>query len=262
MRTDSSTHWSTHCKQWASALRSEYSARAKSAPATDASGCSSWPTARTARGGYTRDNGDPEKEPPTLDGLAAIWATPRATDGEKGGPNQSFGAGGTPLPAMAANWPTPSVMLTGERTSPETFAARQTRLKEKHRGRTGNGAGPDLAMVAKQWPTPAAQNWKGSSEGSIIRKDGKSRMDILCYAAEQNFPHSLPAPAIPAGQTSSPERRSLNPLFVEWLMGWPTGLSGFARAETGLCHWLRRMRGCLSALASRRTAPNGQETLL
>ena len=32
--------------------------------------------------------------------VAAAWSTPRASDGEKGGPNQSFGAGGTPLPAQ------------------------------------------------------------------------------------------------------------------------------------------------------------------
>lgn len=30
------------------------------------------------------------------------WSTPRASDGEKGGPNMSFGAGGTPLPAQAS----------------------------------------------------------------------------------------------------------------------------------------------------------------
>jgi hypothetical protein len=42
---------------------------------------------------------------------AAMWPTPSATDGEKGGPNQSFGAGGQPLPAQAyhvAMWPTPT----------------------------------------------------------------------------------------------------------------------------------------------------------
>jgi hypothetical protein len=30
----------------------------------------------------------------------ANWSTPRASDGEKGGPNMSFGAGGQPLPAQ------------------------------------------------------------------------------------------------------------------------------------------------------------------
>ncbi|MGR3573990.1 MAG: DNA-methyltransferase [Sagittula sp.] len=62
----------------------------------------------------------------------ASWSTPKASDGAKGGPGQSYGSGGTPpLPAQAA-----------------------------------------------QWPTPAAQNWKGSSEASVTRSDGKSRMDI------------------------------------------------------------------------------------
>ena len=35
------------------------------------------------------------------------------------------------------------------------------------------------------WPTPAARDWKGSSRGSIIRKNGKSRMDQLPYMVEQ-----------------------------------------------------------------------------
>ncbi|MDP2737438.1 MAG: site-specific DNA-methyltransferase [Pseudorhodobacter sp.] len=76
------------------------------------------------------------------------WSTPKATDGAKGGPGQSYGSGGMPpLPAQAA-----------------------------------------------QWPTPAAQNWKGSSEASITRADGKSRLDILHYRAEQGF--TRPAPMI------------------------------------------------------------------
>jgi hypothetical protein len=39
-----------------------------------------------------------------------LWPTIRASDGAHGGPNMSFGAGGTPLPAMAAwaTWPTPT----------------------------------------------------------------------------------------------------------------------------------------------------------
>lgn len=41
--------------------------------------------------------------------IGSQWSTPRASDGEKGGPNVAFGAGGQPLPAQAASasWPTP-----------------------------------------------------------------------------------------------------------------------------------------------------------
>ena len=157
------------------------------------------------------------------------WSTPKATDGAKGGPGQSYGSGGTPpLPAQAA-----------------------------------------------QWPTPAAQNWKGSSEASVTRADGKSRMDILHYRAEQGF--TRPALAItPNGPRSSPHapisrplwasmiashgrvicrrilkaraRRRLNPLFVGWLMGWPIGHALCSCSETEFTLWQQRMRGALSQL--------------
>tara|TARA_R110002051_G_scaffold191499_5_gene260195 strand:+ start:165 stop:818 length:654 start_codon:yes stop_codon:yes gene_type:complete len=157
------------------------------------------------------------------------WSTPKATDGAKGGPGQSYGSGGTPpLPAQAA-----------------------------------------------QWPTPAAQNWKGSSEASVTRADGKSRMDILHYRAEQGF--TRPAPAImPDGQRfcshapiSRPlwasmiashgrvvsrrilkarARRRLNPIFVGWLMGWPTGHALCACSATEFTRWQQHMRGALSHL--------------
>jgi hypothetical protein len=56
----------------------------------------SW-VARSARMG-ARHQHAPFRPPLAL--AVRIWSTPRASDGEKGGPNQSFGAGGTPLPAQ------------------------------------------------------------------------------------------------------------------------------------------------------------------
>ncbi|WP_414902487.1 hypothetical protein ACMT1E_04455 [Sphingomonas flavalba] len=55
----------------------------------------------------------------------------------------------------------------------------------------------------------------------------------------------------PAGPTSSSERRTLNPLFVEWLMGWPIGWTGLGPVETASSHWWRRMRTALSLLGSK-----------
>jgi hypothetical protein len=45
----------------------------------------------------------------TLGMAVQRWSTPRASDGEKGGPNQSFGAGGQPLPSQAVMWNAPTV---------------------------------------------------------------------------------------------------------------------------------------------------------
>jgi hypothetical protein len=188
------------------------------------------------------------------------WSTPKATDGTKGGPGQSYGSGGTPpLPAQAAQWQTPVADDQGDRL----------------RGKINSRGEPKLSAQAIQWPTPAAQNWKGSSEASIIRADGKSRMDILHYRAEQGFTRPNPA-TMPDGQRSLPHapisrplwaylialhgravsrrilkaraRRRLNPLFVGWLMGWPIGHALCACSATEFTHWQQRMRGALSQL--------------
>jgi hypothetical protein len=188
------------------------------------------------------------------------WSTPKATDGAKGGPAQSYGSGGMPpLPAQAAQWQTP-------------VADDQV---DRLRGKINSRGEPKLSAQALQWPTPAAQNWKGSSPDSVIRADGKSRMDILHYRAEQGF--TRPDPAITLhGRQSSPHapisrplwasmiashgrvvsrrllkaraRRRLNPLFVGWLMGWPIGHALCACSAMEFIHWQQHMRGALSQL--------------
>lgn len=45
--------------------------------------------------------------------LAEMWGTPRASDADKGGPNQAFGAGGTPLPSQVVSWKTPRTARGG-----------------------------------------------------------------------------------------------------------------------------------------------------
>jgi hypothetical protein len=146
---------------------------------------------------------------------------------------------------------------------------------DRLRGKINSRGEPKLSAQALQWPTPAAQNWKGSSEASIMRADGKSRMDILHYRAEQGF--TRPDPVITQhGRQSSIHapishplwasmiashgrvvsrrilkaraRRRLNPLFVGWLMGWPIGHALCACSATEFTRWQQHMRGALSQL--------------
>ena len=51
-----------------------------------------------------------------------------------------------------------------------------------------------------------------------------------------------------AGSDTSDVCRTLNPAFVEALMGWPIGWTGFAFAATAWSLWLQRMRCELSRL--------------
>jgi hypothetical protein len=115
------------------------------------------------------------------------------------------------------------------------------------------------------WPAPAARDHKGSSASSIVRQDGKVRNDMLDYAAEQFFhPPSSPDQPIAGGSTCSTDgpnsnqpsaKRKLNPIFVEALMRWPTGLSGFERQEMAWTRWWQLMPSFVSALVSQRPEP-------
>lgn len=189
---------------------------------------------RVERGAYTRDRGSPEAEHLTLEGQGQTWAAPQYRDH---------------FPAH----------------DPDYVAAKKAQ---------GHGM-RNLNDEAATWAAPAAQNYKGSSEGSsegsITRQDGKSRDDLLHYQAEQFFrlPSSLDQP-IAGGSTCSTDspntnqplaKRKLNPIFVEALMRWPTGLSGFARQETAWIQWQLLMRFYLSELCSTTSEPE-QATFL
>ena len=188
------------------------------------------------------------------------WSTPKGSDGAKGGPGQSYGSGGMPpLPAQAAQWQTPVA---------------DDQVDRLH-GKINSRGEPKLSAQAIQWPTPAAQNWKGSSPASVTRADGKSRMDILHYRAEQGFTHPDPAITQHGLQPShhapisrplwasmiashgrvvsrrilkARARRRLNPLFVGWLMGWPIGHALCACSAMEFTRWQQQMRGALSCL--------------
>lgn len=133
--------------------------------------------------------------------LTRQWSTPRASDGEKGGPNMAFGAGGTPLPAQATAWRTP--------TAGDIKTMR-------HHGNMG------LAGQAT---------------------------DSLSFP--QDHPMSMGGPESSSADASTSSRLYLNPLFVNWLMGWPDGWTNSAPAEMESYLFRQRMR--LSALLRRST---------
>jgi hypothetical protein len=63
-----------------------------------------WPTpqARDCKSAHANQETLAKNARP-LNEIAVQWSTPRATDGEKGGPNMTFSAGGIPLPAQAVS---------------------------------------------------------------------------------------------------------------------------------------------------------------
>lgn len=234
-----------------------------------------WFTPNTPNGGRTLQAGtsptgmtpDGIKRQVGLENQTRLWLTPRASDTGQGEKPETF------LPRMGDRSDACHSSLAAQSLSWGTPRASDA---EKGGPNMAFGAGgTPLPAQAAQWPTPTAQNVKGSSPDSVTRADGKSRMDILHYRAEQGF--SRPDQETPRhGPTLSQLRRiwrplrasliashgratwrrlwkgrtkrRLNPGFVEWLMGWPPGHALCDCSATEFARFQRHMRGALSAL--------------
>lgn len=118
-----------------------------------------------------------------------------------------------------------------------------------------------------QWMTPRV------ATGAYTRDRGDPENERLTLDGHATLASILPDPPISTvGEESSHIRRSLNPLFVEWLMGWPPGWTllaltlpastGIACSETELSRYRRRMRSALSQLGSPPEAPPEQISFL
>lgn len=113
---------------------------------------------------YQRQSDGSDK--PILAGQAQNWTTPKASDGEKGGPNMRGSKGDLPLPAQSAQWPTPTASLTNDGEDPAQWQARADRIKLT--AKNGNGAGMPLTVASAAWPTPNAAVIEAKSRPPII----------------------------------------------------------------------------------------------
>ena len=132
----------------------------------------------------------------------STWPTPRAREGNAGAPRSKgskHNAGRGYLDGVVQEkWPTP-----------KSQDSKHGPLTEWEKNTNHPGTKDSLRYkVMMKWPTPTVSDAKGSGP-AIIRKDGKSRMDRLDYATEQD--------------ATSLNKGSLNPNWVSWLMGIPTG---------------------------------------
>jgi len=158
------------------------------------------------------------------------WSTPRASDGEKGSPNQSCGAGGTPLPAQmhqaVSPWATPSV------------------VDATNRGYQRSGGNVLLSLpgqmaehLSAPRASPSARDWKDTPGMSLTGPDGRNRTDQLPRQMSATEP-SGPAPTGSSATTEKPAG-SPTPAHPCWLQGYPA-------------EWLH---GAVSATQSSRRSP-------
>ncbi len=121
------------------------------------------------------------------------------------------------------------------------------------------------------WPRPTASDANGARNRTSGRSNPNSQHHdgVTLNDAILIYSHRSPKTSTDGAPSSQP-RRSLNPLFVEWLMGWPPGWTmlasgaastGFACSATELSRFRRRMRSALWQLASPLPAPPAQVDL-
>lgn len=150
-------------------------------------------------------------------------------------------------------WPTPVTMYTRENWTAEDLAAKQSEVKAateaKGKHHTGNGFGLNLAQAARLWPTPRAND--SQKRGNIANdprnglpaavkywpttttRDWKGGSAEACRNVPANgllgrVVHQFPTPTANRRDGLQSHGRnvvsgSLNPLWVEWLMGFPAG---------------------------------------
>lgn len=161
-----------------------------------------------------------------------IWTTPQAHDVTERGSGQkpTSKAGNACLARDARTWATPDCntsTYSNGRMGPNIREQASNWTMPTATERSGQGErNKALTLDVKNWPTPASRDSKGenSETHATLTGGGRKHMDQL-----PNFVAYSPlAQAINDGRKSSPSdptspRRRLNPMFAEWLMGWPPG---------------------------------------
>ncbi len=112
-------------------------------------------------------------------------------------------------------WPTPRAKMSGFQVK-ERVDRKNTNLEE-------------VVAERMKWPTPSVRDYKGGYIGGRIR-NGKVSWDTLDVAVQH---------------TDNPNKDGghLNPMWVEWLMGWPIEWTDLKPLETDKCHFVQQQHG-------------------
>lgn len=181
-----------------------------------------------------------------------FWPTPRASEAGPDFAKEGRSDTGMALPAAAAQWPTPAARDYKGANSAEHAASAPGAA---HLDQLPN-------FVEHLWPTPTSLSF-GESHQPGNSKSYNATMRLASFLPDR--------PISTVGEESSHIRRSLNPLFVEWLMGWPPGWTLLAPmplasiacgcSATGLSSFKARMRSELLRLGLPPEAPPVQPSL-
>lgn len=160
----------------------------------------------------------PTSERPISATASGLWATPSATDGTRGG-------------CITENMT--GISLAQQINTPKRWPTPKANDAEKRGNFDLNNPRNGLPTAVMKDPTPTASASKGWS-ANHNRANTDDRLD---YTIERQ--------AFQLGQQTPPKR--LNPLWVEWLMGWPLGWTDLKPlAMDKFREWQRQHSPCWS----------------
>lgn len=178
-----------------------------------------WPRSGTMRNGACSER--TMSAPPTSGTDCGSWPTPRSEDSQCAGVRHSRGVADT-LYARVVKWPTPRA-VEWKGTGPVGSKSHAHRLargyldatvaEAESRGGTG---------TRRTWGTPRASAG-GQDRARATRTTSDGGFDLVTQVGA-----------------------SLNPDWVEWLMGWPIGWTGLKQLATGRFRQWRRSHGGFS----------------
>ena len=153
-----------------------------------------------------------------------LWPTPNAWDGNRGPRSKEnliekshqinliSAVKDAQDPDPVHMWPTPTANQSGEGEFLNTLRTKEgnepTQGQRAYNPETGKHVQVTLNRAVKMWPTPRARDYK----------DGPS---IPPSVMEGRRSHNLGTKVVESTQTKA--SGSLNPTWVEWLMGYPKG---------------------------------------
>jgi hypothetical protein len=257
--------------QWGLLARGEVYEQPTWVPRTDGSALSFWPTAvakdaaDSGSAGYPTESG--RHSGTTLTDAIRQWPTPNVPNGGRTTSVTNYAADGSKrqrdLRAVAAHWPEPDLWRTPAAGHAQKGASQPP---EK---RLAGGHELDLQDQAEFWQTPCVTDshghgWKTQGDCQALTLVGQART------------FSPPDPPIPGGppfwervrillrlcrqlkrQLPSPYRKNrsifrpkLNPDFVDWLQGLPSGYTSEEFDSSAMETWLSRCRRRCASLCS------------
>jgi hypothetical protein len=150
-------------------------------------------------------------------------------------PRSGTYANGTlsPLPTLVPRtgakesglWPTPTVFHALRGNHDEPVSVYLARVQDHKDGKTKGKPGPSLGIAVRMWPTPTAGDANGS--GSRNTATSKAHPGISLTDAVLGDGGR--------GRIDAGNSGRLNPMWVEWLMGFPIGWTDCDASETPSC---------------------------